>query len=109
MMTYCKRASLMRGEIRRLTAQEDDWNLTAGIPWTTRTRGGGLGRPVLLGDIIEDLSSNEEEANEDPEFVPDSVEVEEPAKKKFAKPANNRIILEVDQVSQHSDRQTCLP
>jgi hypothetical protein len=75
MMTYCKRASLMRGEIRRLTAQEDDWNLTAGIR-TTRTRGGGLGRPVLLEDIIEDLSSDEEEANEDP--VPDSVEVEEP-------------------------------
>jgi hypothetical protein len=96
----------MRGEIRRLTAQEDDWNLTAGIR-TTRTRGGGLGRPVLLEDIIEDLSSDEEEANEDPASVPDSVEVEEPIKKKVAKPANNRIILEVDQVNTVIDKLAC--
>jgi hypothetical protein len=113
MPSYCKRTSLAKGELRRLTATvgEGDWNLTTGITTALqRTRGGGQGRrSVVPEEIFDDTDSSDEEErlNEQENEAPMAVEEEEeqPAKKK--KPANHRVVLEVSQIDNVIGQLAC--
>jgi hypothetical protein len=99
---YCKRASLVRGELRRLNGDESGgrWNLITGTT-RSRTRGGSPIEPVVMGAFMQvdgAVATAEEETKENEPTEP--VEEEEPVrKKKFVKPPNNRAIVEVEQIS----------
>jgi hypothetical protein len=96
MMAYCRKTSLAKGELRRLSAskRDNDWKLSAGRT-LLKTRGGGQGRPVL--QIID--SSDEDESNTTGETsLTEEVVPEEEAVKKPVKPCNNRVLLELNQI-----------
>ena len=96
-------------EQRRLAPDDSDWNLTSGLA-TTRTRGGGSGRPdynrmaqkkSMLEDMgIEETSSAfdvSEEVVEEDGSVEDDASTAAPANETppTAKPKHTRVILEV--------------
>jgi hypothetical protein len=97
MMAYCRKTSLAKGELRRLSSsrRDNDWKLTAGRT-VLKTRGGGQGRPVLQ---ILDSSDDEEESNATEETsLTEEVVPEEEGVKKSVKPCNNRVLLELNQI-----------
>jgi hypothetical protein len=100
---YCRKDSLARGELRRLSGQrrgkDEEWNLQTGtILGRTRGNGSNSGQSVAGSDLTSNSSDEvtevlEETTEEEPIVV---VEEESTVKKKSVKPANNRVVLEVD-------------
>jgi hypothetical protein len=101
--------SLPRGELRRLSPEEDDWNLVglSSEPLCNRTRGGGNGRPnvelmarrkandpetvVLSSSELDSPSSVDDEDLEDED---------ESAPSKATKPTHQRVLLEVSMLQE---------
>jgi hypothetical protein len=110
--TYCKKGSLVRGEVRRLTGSKGDgaWNLTTGTI-QGRTRGLGNGRPVL--QVID--STDEEDAIEIRSEAVESEDTRATAEEEkndddeeaTKKPMNNRILLEIDQLDHVIGQLAC--
>jgi hypothetical protein len=101
--------SFLAKEQWKLTGKEDDWKLvgatSTGFP-TTRTRGGGSGRPNMNRKIAEEISSDSEEDvvvmethvdDADNELSSDEeVDPEEEDEVSTKKPRYNRIIIETN-------------
>ena len=106
-------------EQRRLASDEADWNLTRGLA-TTRTRGGGSGRPdyermAQKKFMLED-TGGVEETSTIVDFVEEVVEdasLEDDASTAAnvtpttAKPMHTRVILEVSQLEQAFRNYPC--
>jgi hypothetical protein len=123
---YCRNASLARGELRRLggKARGTAWNLTSGTT-LGRTRGGAgrlelvePPRTITIGDIVDSSDSEEEESIREPVVVLENnnenqeneapEDEEGPTKKKrFVKPANHRVVLEVEQIEKVFGQLAC--
>jgi hypothetical protein len=111
-MLYCKKASLARGELRRLQGlgRGGNWkNLSTGVT-ARRTRGSGFTRTeeptvVLSSDEEEEVEEVEENAQAPTPVV--VVEEASTAKKKIIKPAHNRVMLEVDQIDKAIGNLAC--
>lgn len=91
---------------------DDDWNLVTGTT-ITRTRGSGTRRLSTAVDLldeddsesIDELQSEELVENEDPEE--EEEEAAATKQKKFIKPANHRVVLEVDQIDKVIGQLAC--
>jgi hypothetical protein len=111
-----KRLSLLRGELKRLKPAkgEEDWRIVSAPedPDHGRTRGGGNLRAAVV--VVDSDSSSDEEEQEEPDVVEEAeaeaeAEVEEGAvvARKKQKPANNRVVLELDQIDKVFGQLAC--
>jgi hypothetical protein len=107
---YCRKASLARGELRRLSATKDaiPWNVVAGNTTDKRTRSRG-GRFEDDGASESSVEEEQEQQAEDLPVVANREEEEEeqenqdpmvepPPKEKSIKPVNKRVVIEVDNI-----------
>jgi hypothetical protein len=107
--TYCKKGSLARGEVCRLTGSKGDgeWNLTTGTI-LGRTRGSGNGRPVL--QVLD--STDKEDAIEIQSEAVESEDTgatteEENEEEATKKPMNNWVLLELGQIDNVIGQLAC--
>jgi hypothetical protein len=106
-----KRLSLQRGELKRLKSAkgEEDWRLVSAPedPDHGRTRGGGKQAAVVVVDDAS--SSSDEEQQEEPAVdVQEAEEGEEAVvARKQQKPANNRVVLKLDQIDKVFGQLAC--
>jgi hypothetical protein len=106
---YCRKASLARGELRRLNATKDalPWNVVAGtVEKRTRSRGGGDFDDSELEEEEEDQQQEQVEnhdANDEEEVMGDEEQenqdpLEEPPKEKSIKPVHKRVVIEINNI-----------
>jgi hypothetical protein len=103
---YCRKASLARGEARRLAmAQHDaDWKLASGTLETRRSscpRGGGKETPCDSSLLSEEDDPETPQLQAPVAVAVEEEENEEPLEatmEKFKKPAHNRVVVEVEHI-----------
>ena len=101
---------LTRGEQRRLGSDDPAWNLVQGTTsiTTTRTRGGGTGRPnyekvAARNDFLFDAMESVMETNDngaEPDSESDGESSQESSIAPTSKPTHTRVVLEVSQLEQ---------
>jgi hypothetical protein len=106
-------------EARRLASKEDNWNLVTGTSSSTRTRGGGNGRPNIdfararnerigITEVgLDDASTVEEPLTEPSLQAESSASSTDGTESKKTKPTHSRVIVDVSQLDEVFGRLGC--